>query len=56
MKITLDESAVGENIRENMQERATVTVLVSATASIIDSLKAGDCESPSRMSWPKDLT
>lgn len=56
MKITLDESAVGENIRGNTQERAIVTVLVSVTESIIDSLKAGDCESLSRMSWPRDLT
>lgn len=55
VKIILDESAVGENIGENLQERAVVTVLVSVTASIIDSVKAGDCKPPSRMSWPKDL-
>lgn len=55
MKITLDESAVGENIGYKLQEKAIVTVLVSVTASIIDSIKAVDCEPPSRMSWQKDL-
>lgn len=55
VKIILDESAVGENIGENMQEKAILTVLVSVTASIIDALKAVDCEPLSRMSWPKDL-
>lgn len=55
VKITLDESAVRENIGENLQEKAVVTVLVSVTASIIDSIKAVDCKPPSRMSWPKDL-
>lgn len=55
MKIILDESAVRENIGENSQEKAIVTVLVSVTASIIDVVKSGYCKPPSRMSWPKDL-
>lgn len=42
MKITLDESAVRENIGEDLQEKAIVTVLVSVTASITDSVKAVD--------------
>lgn len=55
MKIILDESAVGENIGENLQEKAIVTVLVSVTASNIETVEARDCKPPSRMSWPKDL-
>lgn len=55
MKITLDESAVGENIGKNLQEKAIVTVLVSVTAGIIDLITAVDCKPPSSMPWPKDL-